>query len=1675
MAAEPDKTKELQLINKLEFRIALEKNEQKLQTLLGTYLTPLLLKLKSPHPEVQQKTIEVLQHIQTRIETSEIQLPVQALLDQLRAHGDARLLRVLDARFIRIGISRINSEEEREHILINGILKDMSKFLLDLPDVNVNNLAMPADGMEAEKTSPVGPYLLHFLFSILCDYQIPRRGDKRNETYRAALGIEHHDGYALSKWFAKLLLLPMAHFTTETPPRAHPGLSKADLEYLVIPELQNQWNPNVQFGLTLAKVKARILDFVETGAFTESERQWVFLFATPETCSTAVSERGNTYFRAGGAKLQNPEDVVSINRLFKVFPGDDASGMSWALPLSLRTRVLQLLTGPKLTLSPVNAERVAKILAYGIEKVDGGLPAQRFNTAFLSFCTWLFRSSSAFRGTKDTIDGLKNNLTAEKLVQEMKDYLCNTQGWPTSESSVDLGLRGKLYQVIGIAAQEANLRDISLLNFLFQSLNEDKSGGDVLMYVEDALSAMTLTFSKHKLSNEEQVNLEDFLLHALQTQSVHKSHLFRLTRFANRCLPYSNEAARYIDIVVSGSKDAPFEAIEEGRNALNPYLFRTENLHRPDLWSISEDTTMSDGVKDSAAFAFSFPRYDRLIDLFFDKDSQVALQPKLDSISRQKPATLRTMVRFVYRILVSKVLGPENCPPIDANWEASIDTLLSTDAAKRKAFKRNLTDVSWAKPSAIRSILTILLASLQTFSMDTSPDAEDCQKMFVQILSVLPTEMFSSIIDDIPLSSLMQALQSHNSSTRDSAARGFGILAAISSKSEDHINELMAWAEEKSSGPAVHRRCGAIIGLSHFLCRINALNESERVSKFPFQDLHSILVASLSTSKERALLDAVYTSVGQLAIWGVYGSVIKLPTESRPDDLTAGEIMEKIHEKAKSGDEKAITAIGRFSVWSDEEVLLRKTYDYLYCYHELRQTEAHFAVGEAICCVAFGSENSALEVEFDITEPNKAPLNREDLQKDVLEKTLTGCKQSKPSLRRASLIWLLSLVKFGGANEFILSNLEKCHHAFKASLGHRDELVQEAAARGLGLIYERANKDLKETLVKDLLSTFSSRQSNLAGTVSQDTELFQEGVVGSGENSISTYRQILDLANEAGNPSLVYQFMSIAADNEIWTSRAAFGKFGLSNIFADADMEDFLAKNPKLLPTLYRYQFDPSPAIQDYMRTLWKAMIKDPTATIDQNYDQIITHLLKTMMELRWRDIEASYLAIIDLVQGRRFEQYEKYLREIWQNTARGLDHIKSSVRIAAGKLAHVLTNVLVRTVESEEGAQKAHEMADHVIPFLLSQTGPSANPESKQFASSTIIKLCKKSKGKVIEKYIPELISTMIKLFTDMEPDVVNWMHLNASKLKLSTKDLDEIRLNSGVKNSPLMEAIEKLIDNVYEKPETVEAIVKVVDSSARVSVGMPSLAGTSRIIVVMMVRYHARYRQYADDLLKSIRKPLFDRNDTVCSSFAYSAGYIARWASDKYLLNFIDWIWGHWRDSTSDRDRGVAAEVFLMMSKYAPEHCANLADPILPYIFIGKHDSQEDVKETFTAAWAESTGGQRAILLHLDAIVKLAVSLLDHQKWSVKHAAARAVGDTAIAVAGLEGMAAKEEAKKVWPAFVAAMGGKSWDGKEVVLKAFVEFVEKIRGFWESDAKVAAEINKVRFKFPRSLKIHIV
>ncbi len=61
--------RELELVKKLELRIALADSDSKLEGLLGTYLAPLLLKLESEHASVREKVVGVCKHVNIRLQS----------------------------------------------------------------------------------------------------------------------------------------------------------------------------------------------------------------------------------------------------------------------------------------------------------------------------------------------------------------------------------------------------------------------------------------------------------------------------------------------------------------------------------------------------------------------------------------------------------------------------------------------------------------------------------------------------------------------------------------------------------------------------------------------------------------------------------------------------------------------------------------------------------------------------------------------------------------------------------------------------------------------------------------------------------------------------------------------------------------------------------------------------------------------------------------------------------------------------------------------------------------------------------------------------------------------------------------------------------------------------------------------------------------------------------------------------------------------------------------------------------------------------------------------------------------------------------------------------------------------------------------------------------------------
>ena len=514
----------------------------------------------------------------------------------------------------------------------------------------------------------------------------------------------------------------------------------------------------------------------------------------------------------------------------------------------------------------------------------------------------------------------------------------------------------------------------------------------------------------------------------------------------------------------------------------------------------------------------------------------------------------------------------------------------------------------------------------------------------------------------------------------------------------------------------------------------------------------------------------------------------------------------------------------------------------------------------------------------------------------------------------------------------------------------------------------------------------------------------------------------MSLASEVGDSSLVYKFMSLASNNAIWSSRAAFGRFGLSNILNDASTEGYLAQNPKLYPALFRYRFDPNTNVRNAMNDIWVALVKEPTKTIDQHFDGIMNDLLRNILGKEWRTRQASCAAIADLVQGRQLEKYERFLTEIWEVTFKVCDDIKESVRTAAMALARILTGILTRTLEASESASRSSEkMLRQVLPFLLSPAGmESGAPDVQEYSRKALLQIIKSSSGQTLRPFVPDLVARLLALLSSIEPEMINYLHLNADKYGLTAQELDDARLKH-IRGSTMLEAIERCLDFLDES--SMPDLQQNLENAIKTVVGLPSKVGCSRVLVSLSTRQNFIFKPYANNFLLLARKQLFDRNDTISSSYAAACGYIARLASTEALENLVKFCKKLYFDSDDERHRVIAGDILYAFSKHATDRFKSLASETLPLVFVAKHDTYPRAKSLFDDVWTENVAGTRTVLLYLEEIITLASQYLDSARWSIKHTSAFAVADV-VTSSGTD--ISDANAKTIWPPLEKALAGK-------------------------------------------------
>ncbi|KAL8795729.1 MAG: hypothetical protein Q9195_001780 [Heterodermia aff. obscurata] len=1589
----------------------------------------------------EQRELSLVGKLMAMMSHRTITLPVAALLKQYKENVNP-LIRHFNLLYIQQGIDRLTVTDRLDLLpsLITGLQTDYAS--------SVSNAAS----------------LFHLLLRILHSLTFPVRGDNEDVELRSKLGLgkSSKDSAFVALWLGKLLLL-----TLGLPENTRcPGLSTEDVNFLCLNGKKDIWVPNAG-GLNLVETKVRAAKFLASGAFVDMERFLPAIFASSDP-NSRLSDIGDDILKRADPAV-SLEDSDFLKSLFEIYLG--TRGVNGSLPARapLQIKILGLLCKSKQVANFISQS--IQIIKEGLvpgeddnppgrnQPIKQGLEASKLRDHIFIFTNWLARISSP----------TQLQSVAPTLVSQLRSYI-EGQGWPKysrvgTSNTGELASRGYGYESIGLlaaACPESLLLkpDLDLLRWLFDSLGCDSSGQEISFSIDKALSSVMGAFGTN-LSPDVEVALTDLLVNQMglrigEVQSsscrIIRSTRFTSVRFANRCLPFHSTKARWIDVLAIGDdSEGRNEISEEGRRGLDPYWQENSSL-------LTRNKSLGDG-QDRHNLQ-RFPDFQDLVAEYYgsisDLDASTAYIQRIPSSKAYDAASL-----FCRNILIHQALDSSgSTPTIDTDWERKLGALIENNADARQRLRKylvSMADASLSSVSPLQLFLQSLFVGVAERVEDNVGRSAEC---LLELCALSPNDALSVFAPKATL--LRQAIVfSSNPSLRAAASNIFGILASHPDSSQSSVRKTLEDFQQKIStwnvavGVQIYHTHGAILATSFLISRLSQRRASLKDYREFIDGFLKAILDITCESRDGTLVEGAISALSDVAAYGV----ITLKSLPKPHSLAS--IVSKLKAKATGGDEKAILALGDLSMLceeDDEESYLDQIIDVLYSLHETRQPEVQFAVGSALSFVAVGWSSEVSIGRLDVEGLPCSMPRRQKTLSGMIDKILKDCRTTRPSLRQASVIWLLCLVQYCGHRQDIITRLRECQVAFKGFLADHDSLNRESAARGLTFVYEKGDKTIKDELVRDLVASFTGTTTGLAGSVSDQTQLFEPGALPTGDNqSITTYKDIMSLAAEVGDPSLVYRFMSMASSNAIWSSRATFGHFGLSKILSDSSVDGYLAQNPRLYQVLFRYRFDPNTNVRASMNDIWKVLVKDSSAVTEKFFESIMDDLLKNILGKEWRVRQACCAAIADLIQGRSLEKYEKYLNQIWTLTFKVCDDIKASVREAAQALARVLAGILTRSLEAgESSTQNIDAMLKIVVPFLFSPSGlESGSKEVQVFSLSTILDIIKSSNSKTLRPFIPDLVRQLIALLSVFENEGINYLHLNADKYGVTTQQIDDARL-SGIKASPLMEAIERCLDALDEP--TMATLRASLEDAIKTAVGLPSKVGASRVLVSLSTRNNFIFKTHADHFLRLARKQLLDRNDTIASAWASACGYLARLATDGEIIKLISYCRELYFDSDNDRHRVIAGDVVHAVSKYATDRFNALATEVLPLVFIAKHDQHEPAQALFKNTWNENVGGSRTVLLYLKEITDLSSKHLESPRWSIKHTSAFAIAEC---INSLGAEISDRDASIIWPALEKAIAGKTWEGKEKVLRALVMFARSSK-LITSSPKAGEQIEKI-------------
>ncbi|KAL9404798.1 hypothetical protein Peur_001770 [Populus x canadensis] len=926
-------------------------------------------------------------------------------------------------------------------------------------------------------------------------------------------------------------------------------------------------------------------------------------------------------------------------------------------------------------------------------------------------------------------------------------------------------------------------------------------------------------------------------------------------------------------------------------------------------------------------------------------------------------------------------------------------------------------------------------------------------KALITIGSYLP-EMIASHY--VPRISWLKQLLSHvDLDTRESAARLLGIACSAipPATSSDLISELLS-AICKTNNLRFESLHGMLCAIGY--ATAECMSKAVAIPGTLFQKILKCLT-DVANSETATLASIAMQALGHIGL--------RAPLPPLVDDSSSVDILILLNEKLSkllSGDDnkaiqKIVISLGHICVKETSPSLLNIALDLIFSLCRSKVEDVLFAAGEALSFLWGGipvtadvilkTNYSSLSMtsnfllgdislslsKYNPNEKCEANENYHATIRDSITRKLfeTLLYSSRKEERCAGTVWLLSLTMYCGRHPTIQQMLPQIQEAFSHLLGEQNELTQELASQGMSIVYDLGDAAMKKTLVDALVTTLTgSGKRKRAIKLVEDSEVFQEGTIGESLSGgkLSTYKELCSLANEMGQPDMIYKFMDLANHQASLNSKRG-AAFGFSKIAKQAG--DALQPHLQLLiPRLVRYQYDPDKNVQDAMAHIWKSLVADPKRTIDQHLDLIVDDLIIQCGSRLWRSREASCLALADIIQGRKFEQVGKHLKKIWTAAFRAMDDIKETVRNAGDRLCRAISSLTIRLCDiSLTEVSDAREAMGIVLPLLLAD-GILSKVDSIRKASIGVVMKLAKGAGIALRPHLSDLVCCMLESLSSLEDQGLNYVELHAENVGIQSEKLENLRI-SIAKSSPMWETLDLCINVI--NTESLNLLVPRLAHLVRSGVGLNTRVGVASFISLLIPKVGVDVKPFTSILLRVLFPVVKEEKSAAAKrAFASACAMVLKHAGHSQAQKLIeDTAALH----TGEKNAQISCAI-LLKSYYsvASDVLSGYHAVIFPVIFISRFEDDKNISGLFEELWEDSTSGERVtIQLYLGEIVSLICEGLASSSWTSKRKSAQAI----CKLSEVMGESLSSYHHVLLDSVMKELPGRLWEGKESLLYA--------------------------------------